>query len=335
MFVARPIWFALLACLTCGSMVAQAAPLVPGTGQKVDQVGDDFEDTNWSFIHNFPKSSEELNENKYFPTGKSANNRWYEGIKRGQPDFMRQVPTPENGLAGSTGSLLIRTRNSGIPGTLTHQMQQDDLIVNCHAQFKGALPVGQNPNCVVRVYVPPFDKWEDRTGPSFGFRLALETHTYKVPDDKKDKRGLFGRMPSKQYLPETYWPGMFIHFRSKTDRRFQEDSAYFTIRSNVRGGDFKGPEITEPGWWTLGMSVTSDGMVHYYIHQGIEDLTADDYVTTQQPYGYTAELFKTFFFNVCNQDDGRTWSTPWIIDDPALYIAPRGGIAGRNGSNRR
>jgi hypothetical protein len=67
------------------------------------------------------------------------------------------------------------------------------------------------------------------------------------------------------------------------------------------------------------MSVTSDGMVHYYARPGVEDLTPADFITSQYPYGYRAEHFKTFFFNVCNRDDGRTWSTPWIVDDSYVY----------------
>ena len=87
------------------------------------------------------------------------------------------------------------------------------------------------------------------------------------------------------------------------------------------GAEVRGPDIKSTGWWTLGMSITPDGMVHYYIKQGVDDLTSDDYVTSQYPYGYRAEMFKTFFFNVCNRDDMRTQSTEWIVDDPAVYVA--------------
>ena len=39
--------------------------------------------------------------------------------------------------------------------------------------------------------------------------------------------------------------------------------------------------------------------------------------------GHTAEKLNTFFFNVVTRDDGRTWSTEWIVDDPALYYYSR------------
>jgi hypothetical protein len=68
------------------------------------------------------------------------------------------------------------------------------------------------------------------------------------------------------------------------------------------------------------MSFSGDGMVHYYASPGVDELTADDYITSQFPYSFTARDFRTYFFDVCNRNDGRTWSTPFIIDDPKLYV---------------
>ena len=51
-----------------------------------------------------------------------------------------------------------------------------------------------------------------------------------------------------------------------------------------------------------------------------DDLTAADHITSQHPYSYTARDFRTFFFDVCNQNNGRTWSTPFVVDDPKLYV---------------
>ncbi len=90
------------------------------------------------------------------------------------------------------------------------------------------------------------------------------------------------------------------------------------IRSGPQGQDFWGPKMDEPGWWTLGMSFTPDGQVHYFAHAGVEDLSEADHITSQYPYGLRAQYLDTFFFDVVNGDDGR-WSTPWIIDDPTLY----------------
>jgi len=141
-------------------------------------------------------------------------------------------------------------------------------------------------------------------------------------------------MTGKEFTDETYWPGMFIHFRSQTDSRHKQDSAFVTVRSNNRGGDIKGPEITTLGWWTFGMSCTPDGQVHYYASPGVDDLTAADFLTSQFPYGYKAEKFRTMFFNVCNRDNGSTWSTPWIIDDPAIFIGGSSQVAQRRAAQR-
>ena len=112
---------------------------------------------------------------------------------------------------------------------------------------------------------------------------------------------------------------MFIEFTTKEDSGATYDAAHIRIRANESGGDFKGPAITQTGWWTLGMSCSPDGAVHYYASPGVDELTAEDYLTTQYPYGVKAESLRTFFFNVCNGDDGRTESTTWIIDDPQVF----------------
>ena len=71
------------------------------------------------------------------------------------------------------------------------------------------------------------------------------------------------------------------------------------------------------------MSISPDGAVHYYAHRGVEDLTAEDLLSSQFPYGFRAERLQTFFFDLINRDDGHSWSTEWIIDDPSLYYVQR------------
>lgn len=294
-----------------------AGGLVPGTGTWIDYVGDDFEDTSWSFINNFPKSSREQDERLRSPTGKSTNGRWNEGPERGQPDHMKVVSNPAGALPGSNHGLLIRTLNSGIPGYRSNDVQQDDLIANCISRLGTSIPVGDMPSAVVRVYLPPAEDWEDRTGPHFGFRISTST----TVTERAEGRGFFAssRMETKS---EPYWPGIWIHFKSKTSRNVEEDSAFLAYRGNRMGRDIKCREISadEFGWWTFGISATGDGQIHFYAKQGVEDLTAADHITSQFPYSYRAERFRTFFFNACNRNDGKTWSTPFIIDDPQLYV---------------
>jgi hypothetical protein len=113
---------------------------------------------------------------------------------------------------------------------------------------------------------------------------------------------------------------MWIHYRARDAKATKAGTAYIAVRGDRLGRDFPAREITEFGWWTLGMSFSADGMVHYYASPGVDDLTQADYITSQYPYSFTARDFRTYFFDVCNLNNGRMWSTPFVIDDPELYV---------------
>lgn len=293
----------------------QAAPpanvIVPGTGVQLTQVGDDFEDESWDFFPNGPKSSEDIDEQQRMPLGKSNNGRWYEGAKRGYPDVVKRVLTPEGGIEGSQGALLLRSLKTGIPGKISNEMHQDDFIANVQYRTGGPIPVAQCPSATTRVYLPPIEEWENRNGPHFAFRAAVETTIME--------KGKFFLAPSKE-KEEIYWPGLFILRESKRVNGQMDDKLYFRVRSDRNGGDFRGPAIEQTGWWTLGLSFSPDGVVHYFARPGVENLTRDDYIASALPYGYRCERFRTFFYNVVNNDDGRTWSTSFIVDDPKVFV---------------
>lgn len=293
---------------------------LPGAGKKIDYVGDDFEAPDWGFVHNMPKSSRELNERAYGPMGYSTNRRWAEGPERGQPDFLKVIKTPPGGLPDSKQALQITTMKSGIPGVNTRDVQQDDLILNVASRIGSTIRVGSVPSCVVRVYLPAAELWENRSGPHFGIRLGVRTTA------QKPREGLFAIGTSMQNEP--YWPGFWIHFKSETSRDVDQDSAFLKIRSDNRGHDFhvKDIPLDQFGWWTFGMSVSGDGRVHYFAKPGIEDLTMADFLISQYPYGYRAERFNSFFFNICNHNNGRTWSTPFVIDDPEVFVVNSGRV---------
>jgi hypothetical protein len=297
-----PLAFACGLLLQVTAWEVAAAPVVPGSGTKVEGVGDDFESEDFKFFYNLPKASEEIDKQTRLPGGVSKNRRWLEGALRGTPDHIRRVETPPHGIEGSTGSMLIQTLNSGIPNRPSFSPQQDDLLASSRA-IGGSASVSWSPSVVTRVCVPPLEKFERRNGVSFGFRAALKG--YGGP---KDPGSL-----------DDYWPGIFVRFTPKSNQKNSVDRARFVIRANGSGGDFFGPEIEEIGWYTLGMSFTPDGAVHYYIRKGVEDLTAADRITSQYPYGFRAKYLNTFFFNALSSDNGKTWSTPWIVDDPAMY----------------
>ena len=197
--------------------------------------------------------------------------------------------------------MVIQSLYSGIPGTITNQQQQDDLLSNSEQLAGRALPVTWSPNCVCRVFIVPHTKWEERNGASFGYRCGL------VGWGKENN--------------EEYWPGIFYHM----ERGLKDNQRTYAIRAWVRadghGRDM--PELTfEPeSWMTMGMSCTPDGACHFFARAGIDDLEEKDCIGSYWPYSYRAHSFQCFFYNVINMDDGRSVSTPWIIDDAYLYCA--------------
>jgi hypothetical protein len=306
-----------------GDCYAQNASniLIPGTGIQLTQVGDDFEDESWGYIPNNPKSTEDIDEKQRQPMGKSTNGRWYEGAKRGHPDIVKRVSTPPGGLEGSEGALLMKSLQTGIPGVASFKMHQDDFICNVQYRLGGTVPVSQSPSMTTRVYLPPMEEWERRNGPHFAFRAAVETTIMETK-----KQFLFASQEKKD---EIYWPGLFILRAVKNVNGKQVPYAHFRVRADRTGGDFMGPEISTMGWWTLGLSFTPDGLVHYFARPGTEELTREDYIATAMPYGYRCEEVRSFFYNVVNGDNGRDWSTDWIIDDPKFYVVKTNRVASR------
>lgn len=290
-------------------------PLVPGSGTEVIEVADDFEAEEWSYTFNTPKiyNHEDTTLHKNLPAGISANQLWYEGPKRGQPDVIRRVPTPENGLPGSTGALFLRSLQTG-GSHPSYQQQQDDFVCN-FAQTIGKVPVSLSPSIVTRVYLPPIEEWERRTGCHFAFRASLDTETPLY------RHASYG---SQSIKIDESWPGMFVNMELKRpDPATPQDipvRLFVWMKADQRGHQLKGPEIKQLGWWTLGMSFTPEGQVHYYARPGVEDLTEADHISSSFPYGQNAARLRNFFFNVCNGDDGRNWSTPFVVDDPKLFI---------------
>jgi len=287
-----------------------AAGVVPGTGTLLEKALDNFEDENWSFDYKLPKSSHEQDNQRRYPLGFSKNGLWKESAKRGTPDHVARVETPPDGLPGSTGALKIQSLNTGIPGITSREPQQDDLILNTASKY-GSMSASRSPNVVVRVWLPPYEQWEQRSGSHFGIRLALGT------TKTTEKRVfLFTRTEEES---ESYWPGFFIQYTRKADGHAR-DGAMWLIRGANNGGDFGGPAITQTGWWTVGMTVNPNGTVSYYARPGVENLRPQDHIATTMPYGYQAERFSSLFFNITSANNGQTWSTPFIVDDPMVYV---------------
>jgi hypothetical protein len=297
----------LLGAIALGAYSQQTTlasePFVPGTGSFLGDCCDNFEDPSWSYRYNHPKSSHEQDEKQRGPGGHSKNNLWHEGGKRGTPDLVKRIETPLDGIPGSTGALMFATRNSGIPGRTANSQQQDDLLMLFDRRLGRSIPISWQPSATVRVYLPPFEQWENRTGPQFGMRCDC---TGRNPDG----------------TVEAYWPGMFILFESETSPKTKKDFARISVRGDRLGHDTRKVVIDKPGWWTLGESFTSDGQVHFYASEGVDDLTEEDHIMSSFPYGMRCMTFNNFFFNVANWENGRNWSTKWVIDDPKIFVQP-------------
>lgn len=276
--------------------------LVPGTGQRVARGDDDFEEEDFLYYPQHPKSSFNIDKNIRVPGGISKNLKWIEAAKRGTPDVVKRVPTPPGGIEGSKGALLLRTLHSGIPGDPSYQDQQDDLLFNLGQMIGRYIPVGHSPNCTVRVYIPKASEWEPLYHHSFGYRAGLLGNK---PEGKSDE----------------YWPGFF--FEQRYDLKNNERHSFIQswVRADGWGRDIPGPTFEPETWATLGMSFTPDGQCHFFARHGVDDLTADDHLGSYFCYNWRAHTFQTYFFNVMNRDDGRTISTPWIVDDPMLFVA--------------
>ncbi len=315
----RTINFLRVLLVTTPVLLAPAvasAQIVPGTGTLINS--DDFEDEDFGFTLNWPKSSREEDKQVRYPLGQSSNRMWYESPKRGMPDTIKRVETPAGGIEGSLGALYLRSRDTGIPGRPGFKQAQDDFIMAAKP-----MTLSYSPNYVVRVYLPEWEQWEQRKGVSFGIRSGMQGPQEKeVDDDSGFGRRLFRRMRKRtETTMEPYYPGFFIHFTPKDDPQNTTGEAFakVLVRANQLGHEVAGPMITEPGWWTFGMSVTPDARCHYYASPGVDDLTAADHITSQFPYKIQGTHFNTIFFNVCSADNGKSWSTPWIIDDPKVF----------------
>lgn len=284
-------------------MVANSAP-IPGTGDRVAEVGDDFEDPSWSYVYEAPKSSMNLDGEGRSPMGYSANGRWEESGWRGQPDVVEVVTTPSGGPAGSTQAMRLRTLESGIPGVYDDTPHQEDFMARVSNRLGARIDTSENLGVVLGLYMPDFSEWEDRTGGTFALRTQVQGHYPNDPDGNVD-----------------YWPGIILDFFSSSDPEYDTDSARFRLRAASDGSDFyAGPVVETTGWWTLGMAFSEDGAIHYYVSEGVDDLTAADRVASTNPYTLICDEFDTFYFNVVNLNDGSTWSTPWIIDDAFLTV---------------
>jgi hypothetical protein len=168
-------------------LLAQNGNFVPGMGAELEKVGDDFEDPNWKYIFNNPKSTEENNEKQNAPLGKSANGRWFEGAKRGQPDVVRRVETPPGGIPGSEGALLLQSLRADLFQFPRIQVSQHESLFHRWRNGTGARALISHSELHWRrprtnlekfCFLPRRKKMKS-TGPAFSFAWILKNEARK------------------------------------------------------------------------------------------------------------------------------------------------------------
>ena len=157
----------------------------------------------------------------------------------------------------------------------------------CNRRLGRSIPMAWQPSCTVRVYLP-------RMGTVGKAQRSVVRHASRL------QRHAIRTAPSKT----TGRACSSCSTRRRT-KKATRTAAKLTIRGDRLGRDVRSLDIKEPGWWTLGMSFTADGQVHYYGHEGVDDLTADDFLMSSFPYSMKCITFNNFFFNVANWDNGQ------------------------------
>ena len=87
-----------LAALAPGLAATATAQVIPGTGMRAAEVGDDFEDEKWTYNTASPKSSYEQDEQIRNPGGSSTNGRWAESTNAAIPTSSGACRLPPMGF---------------------------------------------------------------------------------------------------------------------------------------------------------------------------------------------------------------------------------------------
>ncbi|MEZ5951360.1 MAG: hypothetical protein R3C12_19520 [Planctomycetaceae bacterium] len=138
--------------------------------------------------------------------------------------------------------MAIKSKSTGIPGRLTNEQQQDDLLINTRPVPVSWLPQLRGPRLSPTVRgmgrphrVPLRDSC--RLTHHHHGRRRIAHYRSSVKGGRNTRGGLFGKLFRTAMVEkvEPYWPGMFIQFHSKTDPKHDRDSAMIVVRGDSRG----------------------------------------------------------------------------------------------------
>ena len=187
--------------------------------------------------------------------------------------------------------------------------------------------------------MPPFEKWEQRTGASLGW--SCERDRLRSAGRRRLARTPQTELVHRPYQTagsgvDNFYPGMFIQFNSKKTTGKEKDSAIFIIRGNSYRTGLSGTGITEPGL------VDAGHVVHARRPGALLRQPRRRRPDRRRPHLLALFVWRdghrvnTLFFNVVNIDDGRTWSTPVGDRRPGVlhdeFATPSWHASGRSGT---
>jgi len=245
---------------------------VLGRTKRLDIICENFESNVWSKNYN--------KNNAYWHATSNPS-------KRG-PELLELVPPPSGRKPGSSQALKI---------SRISDPKQQELLSPAFAMKLGRnLTRSDQPVFVVRIWLPPFDKW----GQAYGFGFRQQTHASNISNISNNE------------FSTSIWV-----------KKNQNGINFYFRAANGSKDDLPSRIIVKPGWWTLAIAFDVEGIGHYYISKGTNIPTTKDEVfsTTRFPtpnnplmddvaYSYFAISAITGFFNMVPQfivDDYEVW----------------------------
>jgi hypothetical protein len=262
-----------------------------GRTERVGNLCDDFENPKWKYNHQKHRSS------NGFWRG-SAGEKGSDISDRGDPAILERVTPPEDGKSGSTGALKIGTN---IPDDDNNPKQEDLRTLYFEEKLKRKLTRADQPVFIMRVWLPPFDKWGEYY--SFGFRLEAQSSN----------------------TSDSYYPSIWLKYNNRDGPHFFF-RIFYLDGSKMRYHEEYGRPIKQSGWWTLAIAFDEKGTCYYYARPGVDALTEEskifDDTQFMAKYGIRALLMDRVnagLFSLGYPEEGNI--TPrFVIDDYEVRV---------------
>jgi hypothetical protein len=275
---------------------------LPGFGQRLEAISDDFEDDNWSF--DFAAAG---------GRGRSANGLWT-GSKRGVPEMLRRVIPSPGGLEKSDHALLVQSRDNGDDA---NPMQEDLRTPRYGGRLEKYPSRADRPSLIGRIYLPSIETVQVNWA-RIGLRLdARSSDNFFYPS-------LWVTMiaqPGEEQGGDTAQPPWA---RSMAGEVPLEPGYRLAVRLGdgpARDHDL-GP-LDGPGWYTLGIAFDARGVGHYFVKKGVQAFAPADRVwtTSDFPRGTDPRMNRiTFHFISVGGEPGPEPTPAFELDDIEVFV---------------